>query len=583
MDTTVDPGQVNGSTDDTAIPASPYETDPSLIPKDDPYLARSAHYGRYGPRDDDFKPAYDGWYQSEPEAVSYWEEIVRKFCTDDNSLNVPGSREAFAVGSVIVRVDQGDADGASAERYSCINANELSSARKAEDALKENGVAVPIILFCGTIQGKNVTVESRIPGVSLEVAWRYLTAVQINALKQQCRRLMQRLSTVDSPSYGPSYACSGLNSQSRPDIHQRETEILFEEKGDPENLCLVHNDMVRPNIVVRDDRVVGIIGWRQSGFFGYERAKKVHQELRIPEATFISSGGDEIGEPPWVDIYDSLSESTPDIADAEKGEDSAKIKTEPSPMGLDAYPANDEVESKKSLSQLDGGTETRPTPKQVTNLKRDSRASSTSDRESPAASAKPASTGKKGRGGSKKGAATKKPANRKRKTDDQDDDAVDGPRSNTPSSRTSKTPGPRKQGSASMASSPAPEHKGKRSESAAAEDGDESYEDADEIFCICRRPDNHTWMIGCDGGCEDWFHGKCVNIDSKDAELIDRYICKWHYGRFPRLRSLANKHFRSQLQGTRQRVHYMEANVSASQLPEASSSENSETEQILLR
>ena len=66
MDTTADPGQVNGSADDTTIPASPYETDPSLIPKDDPYLARSAHYGRYGPRDDDFKPAYDRWYQSEP-------------------------------------------------------------------------------------------------------------------------------------------------------------------------------------------------------------------------------------------------------------------------------------------------------------------------------------------------------------------------------------------------------------------------------------------------------------------------------------------------------------------------------------
>lgn len=46
-------------------------------------------------------------------------------------------------------------------------------------------------------------------------------------------------------------------------------------------------------------------------------------------------------------------------------------------------------------------------------------------------------------------------------------------------------------------------------------------------FCICRKPDNHTWMIGCDGGCEDWYHGKCVSIDEADSELIDNYICTY--------------------------------------------------------
>lgn len=524
MDTTADPVQVNGSAvvvNNTTTPTSPYETNPDKLPKDDPYLARSAHYGRYGPRDDDFKPAYDHWYQSDPEAASYWEGIVMQFCTEENSLNMPGSRDAFAAGSVIIRVDRDNTDGEAAERYSCANANELSSSRKAEDALKEIGVSVPVILFCGTIEGKNVTVESRIFGVSLEAAWRYLTAVQINDLKEQCRQIIQRLATVDSASQDPSYVCSGLNSHTQSDTEKRESEILFEEKGGHENLCFIHNDMVRPNIIVRDDRVVGILGWRQSGFFGCERARKVHQELRIPESTFISSGGDDIGEPSWADIYDNLSISTAENANPGKVEDSAEIKTEPSTTALDAYPTNDEMESSKPLPQFDG-TETRPTPKQVTNLKRDSRASSTSDRESPANSAKTSSTGKKGRATTKKGAANKKPANRKRKTDDQDEDA-DAPRSNTPSSRTSKTPGTKKQGSASIASSPAPE---KKSESAVEDDGDESFEDADEIFCICRRPDNHTWMIGCDG-CEDWFHGKCVNIDSKDAELIERYICKY--------------------------------------------------------
>lgn len=57
-----------------------------------------------------------------------------------------------------------------------------------------------------------------------------------------------------------------------------------------------------------------------------------------------------------------------------------------------------------------------------------------------------------------------------------------------------------------------------------SEAGDEN-EDENEVFCICRKGDNHTWMIGCDGGCEDWFHGKCVNIQERDGDLIDKYIC----------------------------------------------------------
>ncbi|THV82413.1 hypothetical protein D6D29_04662 [Aureobasidium pullulans] len=46
-----------------------------------------------------------------------------------------------------------------------------------------------------------------------------------------------------------------------------------------------------------------------------------------------------------------------------------------------------------------------------------------------------------------------------------------------------------------------------------------------ELYCICHRPDTGTFMIGCDGGCDDWFHGKCVNIDEEWKALIDKYIC----------------------------------------------------------
>ncbi|KAI9806333.1 MAG: hypothetical protein M1825_006448 [Sarcosagium campestre] len=101
-------------------------------------------------------------------------------------------------------------------------------------------------------------------------------------------------------------------------------------------------------------------------------------------------------------------------------------------------------------------------------------------------------------------------------------------RSGTPaSSRASKTPAAsnRKQ-----SSTPAPSHGSPTYDDDDDDDDDEHDEDdaggdGSEVFCVCRRPDNHTWMIGCDGGCEDWFHGACVNIEEEDGDLIDKYIC----------------------------------------------------------
>lgn len=63
------------------------------------------------------------------------------------------------------------------------------------------------------------------------------------------------------------------------------------------------------------------------------------------------------------------------------------------------------------------------------------------------------------------------------------------------------------------------------------QDGDDEEEDGEgrsqdgDLYCTCRRPDTGTFMIGCDGKCDDWFHGKCVNIPERDKNLIDKYIC----------------------------------------------------------
>lgn len=532
--------QENGSDGDKTTHRNPYEKNPENIPQDDSFFKLSPHYGRYATRDDDFKPRHDHWWQSDPDAIPYWENMVRENWTPANSLNSPDGRQAFAVGSVIIRVDGDEVVDTTAEKFSCANANELSAARKAEDVLKTLDVTVPVIHFCGTIDGKNVSVESRIPGVSLEIAWRYLSAEQINKFKQECRRILEHMGNADAAPDSPSYICSGLNLQLPPEIQETEKDILFQEKREDETLCLVHNNMIPSNIIVDNDRVVGIIGWRHSGFFGFERADKIHRQFRIPGGSFVEAVDGKIEDTQaWADLYENLPD--PKVSsqlETSQDKSGPQVKTEPSNVTLDKVPASEEIDSKSILSQVDGSNlpSEHPTPKKIADLKhgRGSRASS-SDRSSPANSVKPSSSGRKSTpSGGKKGTA-KKSAAKKRKITEEDAESVDGQHSNTPSSRASKTPGVKKQGSTSVAGSPAPEgkKKGARTKRGAKKaaskeeenDGEEASTDENELFCICRKPDNHTWMIACDGGCEDWFHGKCVNIDPKDADLIDKYIC----------------------------------------------------------
>jgi COMPASS component SPP1 len=62
----------------------------------------------------------------------------------------------------------------------------------------------------------------------------------------------------------------------------------------------------------------------------------------------------------------------------------------------------------------------------------------------------------------------------------------------------------------------------------AEEDQDEENDDdvdPNAVFCICRKPDDHTFMIGCEGPCQDWYHGHCVKINESQQERIDVYMC----------------------------------------------------------
>lgn len=50
--------------------------------------------------------------------------------------------------------------------------------------------------------------------------------------------------------------------------------------------------------------------------------------------------------------------------------------------------------------------------------------------------------------------------------------------------------------------------------------------DSEEVFCICRRPDNGELMVACDG-CDEWFHFKCMGIDTRYKDLVNNYYCKF--------------------------------------------------------
>lgn len=126
--------------------------------------------------------------------------------------------------------------------------------------------------------------------------------------------------------------------------------------------------------------------------------------------------------------------------------------------------------------------------------------------------------------GTKKGVA-RKPSQKKRRLEDDEgrsmSPAATASRAGA-SARAGKTPNSHSN-TPQPTSSPTPASREESLALEAEEEGDDGSDN--ELYCICRKPDNHSWMIACDGGCDDWFHGKCVKMKEEEGELIDKYIC----------------------------------------------------------
>ncbi|KAF2453257.1 kinase-like domain-containing protein [Lineolata rhizophorae] len=268
---------------------NPYEADPSKVPANDLY-ADVPLYGRYLPQASDFTPDPQRKHSAE-----YWDSILAKY-NESNCLynSVDGGRDVFALGSVIIKSSHQRSDAPKRD-YAFADANEVAAIELVRDVLSMADVQVPTIHFAGKVRGRNVLVQSRIPGVTLNVAWPYLNSTQKASFKTQARRLLRLWHGIPSPFARPSYIVPDSDPVRHRNITELERSILFGDASVTEqqsngfdqrgtvDLGLAHNDFNESNIVVANDRIIGVIDWEMAGWFGWKRTGAVHAHCRVPK------------------------------------------------------------------------------------------------------------------------------------------------------------------------------------------------------------------------------------------------------------------------------------------------------------
>ncbi|EFQ97941.1 protein kinase subdomain-containing protein [Nannizzia gypsea CBS 118893] len=451
-----------------------------------------------------------------PESIKYWEEIL-DCCNADTRITVPhiGKRDIFVVGNVTVKSDHLDPGGGAG--YHLVDANEVAAVKLVRDAIPD--IQIPQTYFSSKLRGHDILIQSRIPGQPLDSIWPRLTTEQKESFKSQARDIIIRLRRIapDTLKY-PRYFVAGSEKESQRRLSAEEVHSLS-----PTDTCddlgVAHNDMVMSNIIVDNDKITGLIGWSNAGYFNWRTVSRIHAKVRcIDSETNAPIPECHETKVQWHDLYEH-----PQIPKRLENNEGATPKVSTPTMDL-----NPMIPSEEGSSQTPALT-----PKKVADMKRSSvsRASSV-DRSSPAPSVNSQPTTKK-KGSTaaaiKKGTAKRAPAaNKKRKINELGDVEDVSSAKASPLSKSSAQRN-KKQDSQSAAGSPAPEQKGPKKarlrRGKLNSDDDDEDNDESALFCICRKPDNHTWMIACDGGCEDWFHGRCMKIDPKDADLIDKYIC----------------------------------------------------------
>lgn len=131
---------------------NPYVSNPDDIPPTDNY-ADVPFYGRYFPRQDDFRVDLQHANSQSVAALQYWTSVIDR-C--DESVRIypadEGGRDVFALGSVIIKSSHLHNPSNSQRTeidYSYADANEIQAIAIAKNILKD--VRVPDIYFAGKV------------------------------------------------------------------------------------------------------------------------------------------------------------------------------------------------------------------------------------------------------------------------------------------------------------------------------------------------------------------------------------------------------------------------------------------------
>ncbi|KAI0837246.1 kinase-like domain-containing protein [Hypoxylon sp. FL0890] len=293
---------------------NPYEADPAKIPDTDRY-SDSLLYGRYKPCASDFVPNPPPGPSTSDDVIRYWERVILDKCTQANRMyEMDGYRDTFAVGSIIVK--SGHLHSKPLNRVNALgDANEVAAIALAGDFCRKLGIQVPTILFQGKINENDVIVESRLPGVTLNVAWPYLTQAEKESFREQARELIKKLDELPRPPNVdptvPSFVIPVADPVGSGVTDKERYEALFGKRDDVESeekLGFAHNDLNDSNIIVQDGKITGLIDWELAGWFGIKRAGFVQAHLRFPgQGDYPDRDEDEVADLIyWSLIYEGL-------------------------------------------------------------------------------------------------------------------------------------------------------------------------------------------------------------------------------------------------------------------------------------
>ncbi|KAJ5614800.1 hypothetical protein N7528_008454 [Penicillium herquei] len=291
--------------------ANPYETEPEKIPAADLY-ADVPLYGRYCPKPDDFRVDFQHVNSQTPDSLKYWASIIT-LCTEKNQIYPAdaGGRDVFALGSIIVKSSHLHAlkdDQPLEIDFSYADQNECQAITLAETVLHD--VKVPEIYFAGKIDGRQVLIQERLPGVGLCVAWPYLTAEQKQSFKQQARKILHQLHTIKPTEKLPvrCHIVPDPNILSNGRLNPIEGDILFSTANDDPDRSFMHNDFTQSNCLADNDKIVGLVDWEMAGFLGWKTAGEVHRRIRTPQREHFTNANlseERIQDMLfWNDLYD---------------------------------------------------------------------------------------------------------------------------------------------------------------------------------------------------------------------------------------------------------------------------------------